>query len=151
MATQRKKEPDSGMVGRLAERGEDAVTKLFDELGRSPRVTDALGRAMAAKGKLDSGARAALGSVGLAAADEIKDLRTQLERLERRLAKLEGSGPRSGAAASAKKSETKKTPTTRKRTTKKSGSAEKTTSPAPGRSLGGGTGRGSAPGGGAAV
>jgi hypothetical protein len=149
MATQGKKEPDSGMVGRLAERGEDAVTKLMDELGRSPRVTDALGRAMAAKGKLDSGARAALGSVGLAAADEIKDLRKQLERLERRLANLEGGSSR-GSASSAKKSETKKTPTTRKRTTKSS-TAKKGPSPAPGRSLGGGTGRGSSPGGGAAA
>jgi polyhydroxyalkanoate synthesis regulator phasin len=147
MATQRKKEPDSGMVGRLAERGEDAVTKLIDELGRSPRVTDALGRAMAAKGKLDSSARAALGTVGLAAADEIKDLRAQVERLERRLAKLEGS---SGTATTAKKSETKKAPTARKRTTKAS-SAKKTASPAPGRSIGGGTGRGSSSGGGAAA
>ena len=145
MATQRKKEPDSGMVGRLAERGEDAVTRLLDELGRSPRVTDALGRAMAAKGKLDSSARAALGSVGLAAADEIRDLRKQLERVERRLAELE-----SGSGTTAKKSESKKTPTARKGTAKTS-SAKKTASPPAGRSLGGGTARGSSPGGGAAA
>jgi hypothetical protein len=44
---------------------------------------------MSAKGKLDESARRALGQVGLAAADELKDLRKHIERLEKRLAKLE--------------------------------------------------------------
>jgi polyhydroxyalkanoate synthesis regulator phasin len=157
MATKRKK-PDEGggFVGRLAERGEEAVTRLVDELGRNPRVTDALNKAMSAKGKVDAGARRTLSQVGLAAADELKDLRKQIERLERRLARLEGSRStraRPASATSAKRSETKKKPTTRKRTTtttvKKD--AEKATSPAPGRSIGGGSGRGSSPGGGSAA
>jgi polyhydroxyalkanoate synthesis regulator phasin len=152
MAKSRKKPDESGgFVGRLAGRGEEAVTRLVDELSRNPRVTDALGKAMSAKGKVDAGARKTLSQVGLAAADELKDLRKEIERLERRLARLEGGSATRGRAT-AKRTETKKKPTTRKRTTttvKKD--AEKTTSPAPGRSIGGGPGRGSSPGGGSAA
>jgi chromosome segregation ATPase len=135
MATKRKKD-DSGAIGRLASRGEEAATRLFEELGRNPRVTDALGRAVSAKGRLDSGARSALGTVGLAAADELKDLRKQVARLEKRLAKLEASGTRS---------------TTRRSTTSKGRTTKKKTSPPTGRALGGGTGRGSSSGGGSAA
>jgi hypothetical protein len=157
MAQKRKQPDEGGFVGRLAGRGEEAVGRLIDELGRNPRVTDALGKAMSAKGKVDAGARRTLSQVGLAAADELKDLRKQIERLERRLARLEGgstSRRSSGTSArtSAKRSETKKKPTTRKSTTttvKKD--AEKAASPPPGRSLGGGPGRGSSPGGGPAA
>ena len=96
------KPEESGVVGRLAGRGEDAVTRLMDTLGRNTAVTEALARAMSAKGRLDATSRAALAQVGLAAADEIKDLRGQLERLERRLAKVETTGgSRSGGSRSA--------------------------------------------------
>jgi septal ring factor EnvC (AmiA/AmiB activator) len=142
MAQKRKQPDDGGFVGRLAGRGEEAVTRLVDELGRNPRVTDALGKAMSAKGKVDAGARRTLSQIGLAAADELKDLRKQIERLERRLARLEGS------SATAKRSETKKKPSTRKRTTTVKKDAEKAPSPPPGRSIGGGSGRGSGAGGG---
>jgi septal ring factor EnvC (AmiA/AmiB activator) len=143
MATKRKKPDEGGFVERLAGRGEEAVTRLLDELANNPRVTDALGRAMSAKGRVDAGARRTLSQVGLAAADELKDMRKQIERLERRLARLEGD-----TKTTAKRSETKKKPTARKRakTTAKKG-AEKTTSPAPGRAVGGGPGRGSSAGG----
>lgn len=132
MATKREKDEGS-TLGRLAGRGEGAVTKLVEELGRNPRVTEALGRAMSAKGRVDSASRRTLGTIGLAAADELKDLRKQIERLEKRLSRLEaGKKP-----APAKKSTgTKRSPTKKK------------PSPSPGRSIGGGTGRGS--GGGAA-
>jgi polyhydroxyalkanoate synthesis regulator phasin len=147
MPTKRKKPDEGGFVERLAGRGEETVTRLLDELARNPRVTDALGRAMSAKGKVDAGARRTLSQVGLAAADELQDLRKQIERLERRLARLEG-----GTKTTAKRSETKKKPTARKRTTttvKKD--AEKATSPAAGRAVGGGPGRGSSAGGGSAA
>jgi polyhydroxyalkanoate synthesis regulator phasin len=156
MATRGKK-PDEGggFVGRLAERGEEAVTRIVDELGRNPRVTDALDKAISAKGKVDAGARRTLSQIGLAAADELKDLRKQIERLERRLARLEGGGgstrTRASTRPTAKRSETKKKPTTRKRTTTAKKDTEKATSPAPGRSIGGGPGRGSSPGGGSAA
>ena len=149
MATRGKKPDDSGLVGRLAGRGEEAVNRLVDELSKNPRVTDALGRAMSAKGKVDAGARKTLSQVGLAAADELKDLRKQIERLERRLARLEASG--AGSRPTAKRGESKKTPTTKKRTTaSRSKKSDQTASPPAGRSIGGGTGRGSSAGGGTA-
>ena len=92
MAKKKKpKETDTGTLGRLSKAGEDALTKLAEELGKNERVTEAVGKAMAAKGKLDDGARRAVGGVGLAAAEELKDLRKHIERLEKRLAKLEGA------------------------------------------------------------
>jgi polyhydroxyalkanoate synthesis regulator phasin len=136
-----KKPSDGGMVNRLAERGEEAVTRLIDDLSKNPRVTDAVGRAMSAKGKIDQSARSALAQAGVAAADELKELRKQIERLEHRLAKLESN--ESKPASTAKKSETKKTPTTKKRTTTAKKDTEKAPSPSPGRSIGGGSGRGS--------
>jgi polyhydroxyalkanoate synthesis regulator phasin len=138
-----KKPDDSGMVNRLAGRGEEAVTRLVEELGKNPRVTDAVGRAMEAKGRIDQSARGALAQVGVAAAEELKELRKQIERLERRLAKLETTKSKPAAKkTTAKKSETKKAPTAKKRTTVKK-DAENAPSPSPGRSIGGGTGRGS--------
>jgi len=132
MATKRKKDEGS-TLGRLAGRGEEAVTKLVEELGRNPRVTEALGRAMSAKGRVDTASRRTLGTIGVAAADELKDLRKQIERLEKRLSRLEGGKKPAPAkkATGTKRSTTKKKP-----------------SPSPGRAIGGGTGRGS--GGGAA-
>ena len=90
MAKKKKaKETDTGTLGRLSKVGEDAFTRLVDELAKNERVTDALSKALSAKGKVDEGAKRALGQVGVAAADELKDLRTHIERLEKRLAKLE--------------------------------------------------------------
>ena len=88
------KETDAGTLGRLSKAGEDALTRLVEELGKNERFTDAIARAGAAKGKLDESAKRAVGGVGLAAAEELKDLRKHVERLEKRLAKLEaGSKP----------------------------------------------------------
>lgn len=143
MATNEKKQQDSGVVGKLAGRGEEALTRVVEGIGKNPRVTDALDRAMGAKGRLDGASRSALSQIGLAAAEEIRDLRAQLERLELRLAKLEST---SGAKTTAKRSTTKKTPSA-KRTTKSASSRTKETtessaSPAAGRSIGGGVARG---------
>jgi polyhydroxyalkanoate synthesis regulator phasin len=137
-----KKPDDGGTLNRLAGRGEEAVTRLIEELSKNPRVTDAMGRVMDAKTKIDQSARGAVAQAGLAAADELKELRKQIERLERRLAKLESKENKSAGKTTAKKSETKKTPTARKSTTTKK-SAEKAPSPPPGRAIGGGPGRGS--------
>jgi hypothetical protein len=147
MATRTRKTQEHGVVGRLAERGEEATTRLLDVLGRNVRLTDALARAASAKGRLDSASKTALSQVGLAPADDVKDLRRQVERLEKRLAKLESGG---SAGRSAKRSETKKTPSTAKRTTRKRGATTKGGSPSAGRAIGGGPGRSSSPGGGTA-
>ncbi|HLM93054.1 MAG TPA: hypothetical protein VK273_04520 [Gaiellaceae bacterium] len=137
-----KKPSDGGMVNRLAGRGEEAVTRLVEELSKNPRVTDALSRVMDAKTKIDQSARGAAAQAGLAAAGELKELRKQIERLERRLAKLESADQPAAKKTTAKEAETKKTPTAKKRTTVKK-DAEKAPSPSPGRSIGGGSGRGS--------
>ncbi len=127
MAGQRKKPADAGVVSRLAGRGEDAITRLMDELGKNSVVTDALTRAMSAKGAVDERTRKTLATVGLAAADEIKDLRGQLERLERRLSKLEGREASTGAKTPARRSTTSRTGTKKSTsgTTKRSTSASK--------------------------
>ena len=136
MAKKKKaKETDTGALERLSKAGEEAFTRLVEELGKNERVTDALGKALSAKGKVDEGAKRALGQVGLAAADELKDLRTHIERLEKRLAQLE---------ADAKPAPKPRTTTRAKKTT------EKSVSPSPGRSVGGGSSRGSGAGGTAA-
>ena len=84
MATKDRKQ-DGGVVGKLAGRGEEALTRVMEGLGRNPRVTDAVDRAMSAKGRLDEASRSALNQVGLAAADEIRELRSQLEQVRGRL------------------------------------------------------------------
>jgi polyhydroxyalkanoate synthesis regulator phasin len=109
-----KKPNDDGMVNRLAGRGEEAVTRLVEELSKNPRVTDALDRVMGAKGRIDQSARGAVAQVGLAAADELKELRKQIERLERRLAKLETTAKPSAKKSAAKKPAAKKTTAAKK-------------------------------------
>lgn len=84
-----KQENDTGVLNRLAGRGEEAVNRLMEELGKNEKVTDALARAMEAKGKVDERTRKTLGTVGLAAADQLEGLRSQIEALEKRLAALE--------------------------------------------------------------
>ena len=99
MAKKKKaKETDAGTLGRLSKAGEETLTRLVEELGKNERVTDAIARAMSAKGKLDDGAKRAVGQVGLAAADELKELRRHIERLEKRLAKLEADAKPKPAA-----------------------------------------------------
>lgn len=146
MAEPEKTTADQGMVGRLSKRGEEALNRLVDELGKNPRVTEALSKAMEAKGRLDDATRKALGQAGLAAADELKDLGKQLEKLEKRLAKLEGDSGSAKPKSTAKRSQKKSTTSAKKGTTPAKTEDETGPSPSPGRSIGGGTGRGSSAG-----
>ena len=91
METEEKKQEETGVVSRLAGRGEEAMNRLMDELAKNSRVSEALARALAAKGMLDSASRTALVQVGLAPADEVRELRGRVHELEKRLAKLEGA------------------------------------------------------------
>ena len=132
MADERRKGSDSGVVSRLAGRGEDAITRLMEELGRNSVVTEALARAMSTKGRLDQASRSALSQIGLAPSDEVRDLRTQVDELERRLARLEGGGAQAPKKATVKRSgPTKTASTSTKRSTK--------SAPRRGRSATGGT------------
>ena len=142
MAKKKQQDAEAGTLGRLSKRGEEAFTKLMEELGKNERVTEALGRAMSAKGKVDDASRRALSQAGVAASEELKDMRKHIEKLEKRLAKLEGAAkPKAGAKTPASKA------TTRSRAKK---TPADTPSPAPGRAVGGGSGRGSGAGGTAA-
>jgi polyhydroxyalkanoate synthesis regulator phasin len=121
-----KDQGETGVITKLSKAGEDAVNRLVEELGRNERVTDAFGRAMAAKGKIDETTRRTLGQVGVAAADEIKDLRRHLERLEKRLAALEqkpaeAAKPKTSAAKPKPKTAAKRstTSTAKRRSTPK--------------------------------
>jgi hypothetical protein len=84
-------------------------------------VTDALARVMEMKGKADEKTRQTLANSSGAAAAQIKDLRLHLEKLEKRLQKMEGDS----AAAPAKKPAAKK-PATAKQPAK---AAAKTAKP----------------------
>jgi hypothetical protein len=145
MATKTKRDENSGVVGRLAGRGEEALTRLMDELGRNERVTEALARAANAKGKLDVTSRAALHGIGLAPVDDVRDLQKRLESLEKRLAKIEGAA---GVTPSTKRAETKKTRSSATRTKKAAAGARKkadeAVTPAAGGALGGGARGGTA-------
>lgn len=144
MATKIKKDENSGVVGRLAGKGEEALTKLMDELGRNERVTEALSRAANAKGRLDVTSRAALHGIGLAPVDDVRDLQKRLESLEQRLAKIEGAA---GVTPTTKRAETKKTrssATRKKRASAASKKADQAVAPAAGGALGGGARGGTA-------
>ena len=148
MAKQQRKATEAGVVERLSRRGEETLGRLMDDFGRNERVTDALGRAMSAKGRLDTASKRALSQVGLAPADDLDELRKHVAGLEKRVAKLEGG---TGAKTSAKRSETKKTSTAKRQTTRTRKKDEKAPSPPAGRALGGGSGRGASAGGGTAA
>ncbi len=98
MTDEERRPADENVFSRLAGRGEEAVTRLVDELGRNSLVTDAIARAMAAKGKVDETTRRTLAQVGLAPSDDVRELEGRLEALEARLARLEGT--KSGASRS---------------------------------------------------
>jgi hypothetical protein len=111
MAGARKQPTDEGVVSRLAGRGEEALTRLMDELGRNEMVTDALGRAMAAKGKVDETTRKTLSQIGLSSSEELKEVTKRLERLEKRVQKLEAGGrPAPARKASTRVSAPRKRP-----------------------------------------
>ena len=91
MATAQKKKPEASVIAKLAEKGEQTIHRLVEEAEKSPTLSDAIQRAMSAKSKLDSASRSALLQVGLAPAEDLKELRGKLEALEKRVAKLEGA------------------------------------------------------------
>jgi len=80
---QTKKEAQGGKtLGRLAERGEEALKRLSEELEKNPRTHDA-------KDRLIKLQRTTLHQLNVALADEVEALRKDVERLEKRLAKVE--------------------------------------------------------------
>ena len=125
MEEERKEPREGSVVSRLAGRGEETVTRFMDELGRNPRVTEALARALAAKGKVDEGTRRVLAQIGLAPADEVRELGLRLEDVERRLAKIEREAPAPARKATTRSSTPRAAPVDEASTTSEPSSAPK--------------------------
>jgi hypothetical protein len=99
---------DAGLVTRLADRGGETVQRFADEVVKQPMVSDAIGKANAAKGRLEGVSRFVLDQLGIAPAGEVEKLRKEVARLERRLKKLEGG--QKAAETAAKEPEALATP-----------------------------------------
>ena len=96
---EKEKKDDAGLVTRLADRGGETVQRFADEVVKQPMVSDALGKANAAKGRLERVSRVVLEQLGIAPAGDVEKLRNEVTRLERRVKKLEGGQKTAEAAA----------------------------------------------------
>lgn len=81
----------SSLLALIAERGEEAVKRVYGELSENPRMQDA-------RGKLEKLSRTALQQLGIAPLDELNALRGQVGKLEARVRALESGGEPSAEA-----------------------------------------------------
>jgi hypothetical protein len=85
---EQEQEPEAkGVIERLAGRGEDAFRRLVGEIDKNPRLHDALGR-------LERIEKSVLNRLNIASLDEVNELREEVARLEKRLAKVETAAAR---------------------------------------------------------
>jgi ubiquinone biosynthesis protein UbiJ len=77
-----KKETDASTIARLAERGEETLKRLSEELDKNPRMHDA-------KDRVEKLGRSLMHQLNVAVADEVEELKKEIARLEKRLAKVE--------------------------------------------------------------
>jgi ubiquinone biosynthesis protein UbiJ len=75
-----KAEPSA--LGKLAERGEETMRRLSQEIDKNPRMHDA-------RDRFDKFGRSVLKQLNVALMDEVEELKKEVARLEKRLAKLE--------------------------------------------------------------
>lgn len=71
-----------GPLERLASRGDDALRRAVDELGRASRLPEA-------RGRLEQIERSVLVRLNVAPADEVEELRAKVAELEQRLTRAE--------------------------------------------------------------
>jgi polyhydroxyalkanoate synthesis regulator phasin len=90
---------DAGFVTRLADRGGETMHRFADEVVKQPMVSDAIGKANAARGRLERVSRFVFEQLGIAPAGEVEKLRKEVSRLERRVKKLEGGQKAAETAA----------------------------------------------------
>jgi hypothetical protein len=84
-------------LSRLAGRGEETIKRLSEEIDKNPRMHDA-------RDRLDKLGRSMLQQLNVAFADDVEELKKEVTRLERRLAKLEktvAGRPSTGGAGNA--------------------------------------------------
>ena len=77
-------------LDRLAVRGQEALKRLSEEMDKNPRMHEAKDRA-------DKVGRSVLHQLNIALADEVEELRQQVAKLEKRLAKVEREATTRGA------------------------------------------------------
>lgn len=87
---EKERKADAGFVTRLADRGGETMQRFADDVVKQPMVSDVLGKANAARGRMERLSRVVLEQLGIAPAGEVEKLRKEFGRLERRLKKLEG-------------------------------------------------------------
>lgn len=95
MPETKKQASETGVLERLAARGEETLKRLSEEIDKSPRMHDA-------KDRVDKLGRTVLHGMNLALADELEELKKEVVRLEKRLAKVEkeaAGSPRKAAGA----------------------------------------------------
>lgn len=85
MAEAKKEAVDQGVLERLAVRGDEAIRKLREEA----HAADALHRLSDARDRAGKVQRGVLHQLNVAPLDEVEALRAELDRVEKRLAKLE--------------------------------------------------------------
>jgi hypothetical protein len=71
-----------GPLERLAGKGDEALRRVAEEIGRAAPLTDA-------RGRLEQVERSVLDRLNIAAADEVGELRATVAELERRLLRIE--------------------------------------------------------------
>ncbi len=101
MAEAKKEAADQGVLERLAVRGDEAIRRLRDEA----HAADALQRLSEARDRAGKVQRGVLHQLNVAPLDEVESLRADLDRVEKRLAKLEKLAARPPARARAHEEE----------------------------------------------
>ncbi len=99
------RERGESLVGRLADVGEEAIRRVYDEIDRSERAHETLQRLSGTRGRLEKLSRSAMRQLGIAPLDEFELLQRRLDRLEKRVRTLErepSATPHEGADASSK-------------------------------------------------
>lgn len=85
MPEAKKEAVDQGVLERLAVRGDEAIRRLRDEA----HAAEALERLSEARGRAGKVQRSVLHQLNVASLEELEATRAELERVEKRLAKLE--------------------------------------------------------------
>ncbi|MCL4288703.1 MAG: hypothetical protein KJ051_00365 [Thermoleophilia bacterium] len=85
MPEAKKEAVDQGVLERLAVKGDEAIRRLREEA----HAAEALERLTEARGRAGKVQRGVLHQLNVAPLDEVEALRAELDRMEKRLAKLE--------------------------------------------------------------
>lgn len=80
---------DGGWRDRLTERGEDAVSRLAQELLDNPIIRNAVSGVMGASEKVSQAQEAAMGALNLPSSEDVEQLARRLRALTQRLERLE--------------------------------------------------------------